>query len=137
MSGYTYAQLAIGQSASFTKTISESDVYGFAGITGDLNPAHIDEEYAKSSMFNGRIAHGVLVAGLFSAVLGMKMPGPGTIYLKQELKFMAPVRFNDTITATCTIKEKMEKNRVLLDCVATNQAGTVVLTGEALVMLPK
>lgn len=138
MNGLTMNQINLGQSASFTKTITETDVYMFAGITGDLNPAHINEEYAKDTMFKGRIAHGMLGAGLISAVLGMYLPGPGTIYMKQDLKFLAPVRFGDTITATCTVKEKIEdKNRLVLDCVVTNQDGTQVIAGEALVMPPK
>ncbi|MCL2415779.1 MAG: MaoC family dehydratase [Defluviitaleaceae bacterium] len=134
----TIDEISIGQSASFAKTVTETDVYMFAGITGDLNPAHINEEYAKTTIFKGRIVHGIFAAGLISAVLGMQLPGPGTIYLKQDLKFTAPVRINDTITATCTVKEKNdEKNRVVLDCVVKNQEGVTVLTGEALVMPPK
>ena len=137
MTGLNINQITIGQSASFSKTITETDVYMFAGISGDLNPAHINEEYAKNTMFGGRIAHGMLGASLISAVLAMQLPGPGTIYLKQDLKFLAPVRFNDTITATCTIKEKNdEKNRVILDCSVINQDGIVVISGEALVMPP-
>ena len=138
MTGLTIDQIEIGQSASFGKTITEADVYMFAGISGDLNPAHINEEYAKGTMFKGRIAHGILGASLISTVLGMHLPGPGTIYLKQDLKFLAPVRFGDTITATCTVKERLEdKNRLVLDCVVTNQDGTQVIVGEATVMPPK
>ena len=138
MTGLTMQQIQTGQSASFAKTITENDVYMFAGITGDLNPAHINEEYAKNTMFKGRIAHGMLGASLISAVLGMYLPGPGTIYLKQDIKFLAPVRFGDTITATCTVKEKIEdKNRLVLDCTVTNQDGTQVIAGEATVMPPK
>ena len=138
MKGLTMEQISVGQSASFTKTITETDVYMFAGVTGDLNPAHLNEEYAKNTMFKGRIAHGMLGAGLISAVLGMYLPGPGTIYMKQDLKFLAPVRFNDTITATCTVKEKIEdKGRLVIDCTVTNQEGTQVIAGEALVMPPK
>jgi len=138
MKGLTIDQLTIGQNASFAKTITEADVYMFAGITGDFNPAHVNEDYAKDTIFKGRIAHGMLAAGLISAVLGMQLPGPGSIYMKQDLKFTAPVKFNDTITATVTVKEKIEeKNRVILDCVVTNQDGAVVLSGEALIMPPK
>ena len=136
--GLTFEELSVGQSASTSKTISETDVYMFAGITGDFNPAHIDEEYAKGTMFKKRIAHGMLGAGFVSAVLGMQLPGPGSIYMKQDLKFLAPVYIGDTITATCTIKEKIEgKNRVIIDCVVTNQEGTQVIAGEALIMPPK
>ena len=101
----TMQELAIGDSASHAKTITETDVYLFAGITGDLNPAHVNEQASSLTPFGGRIAHGILSAGLISAVLAMKLPGPGTIYLGQELKFTKPVRFGDTITATCTISE--------------------------------
>ena len=138
MKGLTIDQISVGQSASFAKTITETDVYMFAGVTGDFNPAHVKEEYAKDSMFKGRIAHGMLGASLISTVLAMQLPGPGTIYMKQDLKFLAPVRFNDTITATLTVKEVItEKNRVVLDCVVTNQDGTAVISGEAQVMAPK
>ncbi|MDR2183003.1 MAG: MaoC family dehydratase [Clostridiales bacterium] len=137
MTGLTMEQIKIGQSASFGKTITETDVYMFAGITGDQNPAHVNEEYAKGTMFKGRIAHGMLGASLISAVLAMQLPGPGTIYLKQDVKFLAPVRFGDTITATCTVKEKIaEKNRLVLDCAVVNQDGVKVIVGEATVMPP-
>jgi len=138
MKGLTIGQMEIGQSASFTKTITETDVYLFAGISGDLNPAHINEDFAKSSAFKGRIAHGMLCSSLISTVLGMYLPGPGTIYLKQELTFLVPVRFNDTITATCTVKEKIaEKRRVIFECKVINQDGVEVISGEATVMPPK
>ena len=138
MTGFTIDQITVGQSACFTKTITETDVYLFAGISGDLNPAHINEEYAKETMFKGRIAHGILGASLISTVLGMHLPGPGTIYMKQDLKFLAPVRIGDTITATCTVKEIIaEKGRVVLDCAVANQNGTAVIAGEALVMPPR
>jgi len=138
MMGFTLEQLEIGQSASFTKTITETDVTLFAGISGDLNPAHINEEYAKNTMFKGRIAHGALCASLLSTVGGMYLPGPGSIALKQELKFLAPVRLQDTLTAICTVKEKIEdKNRVVLVCSIVNQEGIEVIRGEALVMPPR
>jgi len=138
MKGLTIEQIEVGQSASFTKTITETDVYLFAGISGDLNPAHVNESFAKSTMFKGRIAHGMLCSSLISTVLGMNLPGPGTIYLKQDLKFLAPVRFNDTITASCTVKEKIaEKNRLILECKVINQDGVEVISGEAAVMPPK
>lgn len=138
MKGKTIKDLKLGDSASFAKTISETDVYLYAGITGDINPAHINETIAKDSMFKGRIAHGMLTAGLVSAVLGVQLPGPGTIYLSQELKFTAPVRFGDTIKATATVVEKIEeKNRVKLETICTNQNDEVVLKGFALVMPPR
>jgi 3-hydroxybutyryl-CoA dehydratase len=134
----TIDQLKIGDKASTTKTISESDVYLFAGITGDLNPAHTDEISASSGIFHGRVAHGILVTGLISAVLAMKLPGPGTIYLGQEAKFTKPVYFGDTITATCTVLSvRSEKNIVNLETVCTNQKGETVISGTATVMPPK
>ncbi len=137
MLGRSYTELNIGDSASFTKTISESDVYLFAGISGDLNPAHLNEPYAQGTFFKGRIAHGILCSGLISAAIGMQLPGPGTIYLRQELNFTAPVHIGDTITAKVEIAEKLEKNRVRLRTTCTNQNGDVVIDGEALVSPPK
>ena len=129
----TIQQLKLGDSASHSKTISETDVYLFAGITGDLNPAHVNESVASASRFGG-----ILSAGLISAVLAMQLPGPGTIYLGQELKFTRPVRFGDTVTATCTVSEiRAEKNIVKLDTTCTNQHGEVVLQGMATVMPPQ
>ena len=134
----TIQELKIGDSASMAKTISEADVYLFAGITGDHNPAHVNEQASSQTPFGGRIAHGILSAGLISAVLAMQLPGPGTIYLGQELKFTRPVRFGDTITATCTVSEiRAEKNIVKLDTTCTNQHGEVVLQGMATVMPPQ
>ena len=134
----TIQELKIGDSASMAKTISEADVYLFAGITGDHNPAHVNEQASSQTPFGGRIAHGILSAGLISAVMAMKLPGPGTIYLGQDLKFTKPVRFGDTVTATCTVSEiLMEKNIVKLDTTCTNQNGEVVIKGTATVMPPK
>lgn len=134
----TIQEMKIGDSASTVKTIGESDVYLFAGITGDLNPAHTDEVSASQTPFGGRIAHGILSAGLISAVLGMRLPGPGTIYLGQELRFTKPVHIGDTVTATCTVTEILaEKNIVKLDTTCTNQNGDVVIKGMATVMPPK
>ena len=128
----------VGQQASVTRTISESDVYLFAGITGDLNPAHTNEEYAKKTHFKTRIAHGMLSSGLISAVLGMKLPGPGTIYTGQTLKFLAPVHIGDTITATAEIQSlDLDRTRVVLTTTCTNQDGKVVVTGEATALLPR
>lgn len=133
----TIRERKIGDQASTAKTISESDVYLFAGITGDHNPAHVNEVYASQTRFGRRIAHGILSAGLISAVLAMKLPGPGTIYLGQELKFVRPVYFGDTITATCTVSELLpEKNIARLETVCTNQDEAVVIKGTATVMPP-
>lgn len=134
----TIDTINIGDSASFSKTITETDVYLFGGITGDLNPAHFNEVESGKTMFKGRIAHGMLSAGLISAVLGMYLPGPGTIYLGQELKFTKPVRFGDTVTATATVIEKNDaKNIIKLETICTNQNGDVVIKGVATVMPPK
>lgn len=134
----TIQEMKIGDHASVTKTVSETDVYLFAGITGDLNPAHTNEVAASKTMFKTRIAHGILGAGFISAVLGMYLPGPGTIYMGQELKFTKPVHIGDTVTATATVEEIiLEKNRVILDTTVVNQDGEVVIKGKATVMPPK
>ena len=134
----TIDTLNLGDSASVSKTVTETDVYLFAGITGDLNPAHVNEVASSKTMFKGRIAHGMLSAGFISSVLGMYLPGPGTIYLGQELKFTKPVRIGDTITATATITEMIvEKNIIKLETICTNQDGEVVTKGVATVMPPK
>lgn len=136
--GKTIHELEVGQAASFTKTITETDVYNYAGVTGDFNPAHINESFAKNTMFKGRIAHGMLAAGLISTVLGTKLPGPGCIYVSQDLKFTAPVRFGDTITARAEVeKVNVEKNRVELQTICTNQKDEVVLKGKAELMPTK
>ena len=133
---YHIDQLQPGMSASIAKTVTQADIILFAGISTDVNPAHLDEEYAKGTMFGGRIAHGMLSAGFISAVLANKLPGPGTIYLSQTLKFKAPVRPGDTVTATVTVREvNVAKNRVTLDTVCT-VAGKVVIEGESLMMPP-
>jgi 3-hydroxybutyryl-CoA dehydratase len=138
MIGKTLLELKVGDRAEFTKTISESDVYLYAGITGDLNPAHIDEEYAKNTFFKTRIAHGMLLAGLISAVLGNKLPGPGTIHVSQHLEFVAPVCFGDTITASVEVTEiMMAKKRVRMKTTCINQDGVEVVDGEAVVSPPK
>ena len=138
MKGKTISELKVGDTAEFSKTVSESDVYLYAGVSGDFNPAHINEAYAQNTFFKTRIAHGMLSAGFISAVLGMKLPGPGAIYMRQELSFKAPVRFGDTITARAEVIEiNTEKNRVRLKTTCVNQEGTLVLDGEALVSPPK
>lgn len=138
MRGKTIEELNIGDAASFEKTITETDIYLYAGITGDLNPAHINQKEAEKSIFKGRIAHGMLSAGLISAALGMHLPGPGTIYLGQELKFMAPVKIGDTVKAEVEVIEIiMDKKRVKLRTTCTNQEGTIVIDGVATVMPPR
>lgn len=127
----------VGQTGSFSKTITETDVVLFAGISGDLNPAHINEVEASKGMFKKRIAHGMLGASLISTVLGMYLPGPGTIYLGQNLKFLKPVAIGDTLTAMATIVEKDEKGWLKLETTVTNQEGVVVISGHAKVIPPK
>lgn len=130
-----YADIQVGDKASISKTVTEHDVYTFAGLSGDFNPVHINAEFAKTTMFKERIAHGMLVAGLISAVLGTELPGINTIYLAQELTFKSPVKFGDTVTATVEVMEKIDaKNRLMLKTIATNQDGTVVVDGKATVM---
>ena len=135
--GKTYDEIQIGDKAVIEKTISETDVYLFAGITGDLNPAHVNEEAMKKTKFGGRIAHGILTAGFISAVLGMHLPGPGTIYLSQKLDFKGPVRIGDTIRAEVEVIEKLEKGRIRLKTNCYIQDGTLVTEGEALVIAPR
>lgn len=138
MRGKTVLEMKVGDSASFSKTITDFDVKMFAGITGDFNPVHIDKEFAKDTPFKDRIAHGMLVASLFSTVLGTQLPGEGAIYTGQELKFTKPVYLEDTITATVTVTElDVEKNRVVLETIATNQNGDVVIKGFAKLMPAK
>lgn len=138
MKGRTINEINIGDKASYSRTVTEADVLLFGGVSGDLNPAHFNEEYSKNTIFKGRITHGMLSASYISAVLGMQLPGPGTIYLSQELKFMAPVMFGDTITAMVEVIEKLEdKNRIVLDTTCINQHGSTVLKGKAVVMPPK
>jgi 3-hydroxybutyryl-CoA dehydratase len=138
MTGKSINELQVGDSAEFSKTVSESDVYLYAGVTGDFNPAHVNEAYAEKTFFKTRIAHGMLIAGFISTVLANKLPGPGTIYVKQEVEFLAPVRMGDTITARAEVIEVLaDKNRVKLRTTCVNQNGTKVLDGTALVSPPK
>lgn len=133
---YFLDELTVGQSESVSKTVTDDDLQKFGDVSLDHNPVHFDEAYAKGTMFGGRIAHGMLTASLFSGLLGMRLPGPGTIYLSQTLKFKAPVRLGETAIATITVKEIIaEKKRVILDCVC-KVGDTVVLEGEAVVIAP-
>ncbi len=132
--GYDIEDMAIGMSAETTKTITDADIVLFAGVSTDFNAMHMDEEYARTTPFDGRIAHGMLSASLLSAVLGNQLPGPGVIYLSQSLRFRAPVRIGDTVHARVTVKEVLtEKCRVVLDTVCT-VLDKVVIDGEAMVM---
>ena len=134
LDGYDIEDLKIGQSASFAKTITEADIVLFAGASGDNNAVHLNEEFAQTTPFKGRIAHGMLTASVISAAIAGRMPGPGTIYLGQNLRFKAPVRPGETVRATVTVKEILaEKGRVSLTTVCTVGDKTVV-EGDALVI---
>ena len=133
----TFAEMQIGDTASLSHCVTQRDIDLFAAVSGDVNPAHVDPAYAETDMFHHIIIHGMWGAGLISAVLGTKLPGPGTIYLGQDLRFRHPVSIGDTITATLTVKEKKpEKGDVTLDCVCTNQHGQQVITGSAFTRAP-
>ena len=133
---YAIEDLSTGMSAKFVKTVTEQDVAAFGEVSGDTNPVHFDEAFARTTPFRGRIAHGVLTASYISTVLGMEMPGPGTIFLGLNIRFKAPVRIGDMVTAVCTVREVLpERRRVIFDC-ACSVGDVVVLEGEATVMPP-
>lgn len=133
LGGYNIEDLQPGMSATLAKTVTEADVVLFAGVSTDVNPVHLDEEFAKTTPFGGRIAHGMLAAGFISAALGNKLPGPGTVYLGQTLKFRAAVRIGDTVTATVTVREVSVRHaRCILDAVCTVK-GKKVIEGESTV----
>ena len=130
-------ELSVGQSAEMQKTVMEDDITAFAKVSGDYNPVHLDEEAAKKTMFGGRIAHGMLGASVISAAIAMKLPGPGSIYLAQSLRFTKPVRIGDTVTARVEVLEVIAaKKRVRLGTSCRNQNGELVIDGEATVMIP-
>jgi 3-hydroxybutyryl-CoA dehydratase len=136
LGGHDFEDLAPGMSATFAKTITEADIVLFARASGDNNAIHINEEFAQATPFKGRIAHGMLTASVISAAIAGRLPGPGTVYLGQNLRFKAPVRPGDTVQATVTVKELVaEKRRVALTTVCTVK-GKVVIEGDALVMVP-
>ena len=133
LGGHEIEDCTVGMSATFSKTITEADIVLFAGVSGDSNALHINEEYAQDSQFGGRIAHGMLTASVISAAVANKLPGPGAVYMSQSLTFRAPVRPGDTVHATVTIKEIFShRNRVLLQTTCTVK-GRTVIDGEALV----
>lgn len=133
----TFDEISLGQSAQISRTLSKDDIALFATVSGDINPAHLDEEYARGNIFHGVVGHGMWSAGLISAVLGTLLPGPGTIYLQQDIRFRKPVRIGDTITVRVTVSKKAEdKPVVTFDCVCTNDKGEEVATGTAIVLAP-
>jgi len=134
---YYFEDIEIGMSASLRRSVREADLEAFAGITGDYNPVHMDAAFASETMFKERISHGMLTASYMSAVLGMKLPGPGAIYISQTLNFRRPVKIGDTITATASVLELFgARNRVRFLCNCVNQAGKAVVEGEAIMMVP-
>lgn len=131
-----FEELSLGQAASFGKTITEADIVLFAAVTGDTNPMHLDAEYAATSIFKQRIAHGMLAAGLITKVLGTQLPGPGTIYLSQTLRFRRPVMIGDTVTARVEVTAlHPEKNRATFSTICSVR-GEPVLEGEAIISVP-
>ena len=135
--GYRFEDLEVGMSAAYGHTVTEADILMFAGVSGDTNPVHLNEEMAAASMFGGRIAHGMMSAGFISTVLGTKLPGPGSIYLSQTLKFKAPVRIGDTVVARATIKELNAAKRIVKFETVCTVAGKAVLSGEADILVPE
>ena len=136
MSGIFFEDLSIGQSAEFAKTVTEADIVAFAGVSGDFNPVHINEVFAQTTMFKGRIAHGMLSAAFISTVFGMKLPGPGCIYVSQLLKFKAPVRIGDTVTARCEVTALVPEKKFATFKTTCSVNGKVVVDGEATLMVP-
>lgn len=133
--GYYLEDLQVGMSAVYSKTVTEADIIMFAGVSGDTNPVHLDEAFAAETPFKGRIAHGMLGASLLSTVFGTKLPGPGCIYVSQDLRFKAPVRIGDTVVAKVTISEIVpEKRRVTFAC-ECRVGDTVVIDGAATLMV--
>ena len=132
----TYDELQVGDTASLTRTLTKDDIDAFAILSGDVNPAHLDDAYAAETPFQKVIGHGMWGGTLISTILGTQLPGPGTIYVGQTLRFVRPVYLGDIITVTLTVKEKRPKNMVLLDCVCSNQHGKPVILGEAEIMAP-
>ena len=133
--GYCFEDLVVGMSASFTKTVTEADILMFSGVSGDTNPVHLNQVYAETTRFKGRISHGLLAASFISAVIGTRLPGPGSIYLSQNLQFKAPVRPGDTVTARVTVVDLIaESNRALLRTRCTVR-DRVVIDGEAEILV--
>jgi 3-hydroxybutyryl-CoA dehydratase len=138
MNGRSVKDLKIGDFGVISKTLTENDVYNYAGITGDFSWLHVNIEKARKGLFKERVVHGMLTAGMVSAVLGTQVPGPGTIYVSQTLKFLKPVYFNDTVTARAeVVKLDVERDRATLRTTVTNQRGEIVVDGEAVVIPPR
>ena len=137
LANVTYDEITVGQTASYSRLVEERDIALFAAVSGDVNPVHLDADFAAGTVFGERIAHGMLTGAFISAALAMELPGPGTIYLGQSLRFRLPVKIGDTLTVTLEVTDKQDRrNIVTLDCRAHNQAGKLVATGTAEVMAP-
>jgi 3-hydroxybutyryl-CoA dehydratase len=134
--GYYFEDLEVGMHDVYAKTITDADIVVFAGISGDTNPVHLNHEFAAGTMFEGRIAHGMLSAGFISTVIGTKLPGPGCIYVGQTLKFKAPVRVGDTVAAHCTVTELMPEKKFIKLSTQCMVGDKVVIDGEATIMVP-
>jgi len=135
LNGYFIEDLTVGMSAVFAKTITEADIVMFSGVTGDMNPVHVNQDFAEDTIFKGRIAHGMLTASLISTVLGTKLPGPGCIYLKQDLRFLAPVRAGDTVQARIVITDIISEKKRLIAKTTAHVGETMVCDGEAAMMV--
>lgn len=132
----TYDEIQVGDSATFSRILTEDELVLFAAVSGDVNPLHLDADFAAGTIFKERIAHGMWSGSLVSAALATVLPGPGTVYLEQNLSFKRPVKLNDTLTVTLTVLAKEAKNRVVIGCDVRNQTGHKVVIGEAKVMAP-
>ncbi|RLQ23213.1 MaoC family dehydratase [Seongchinamella sediminis] len=138
LSNYTYDEITIGQSAEYSKAVTEADIQMFAAVSGDVNPLHLDPAFAAGTRFGERIAHGMLTASFISAALAMKLPGPGCIFMEQSLKFRLPVKIGDVITVRLEVTDMQDRRKTLtLDCKAYNQDDKLVLTGTSMVMAPQ
>ena len=134
--GYYFEDLQVGMADAYAKTITDADVITFAGISGDTNPVHLNHEFASETLFEGQVAHGMLTASFISTVIGTKLPGPGCIYVSQNLRFMAPVKVGDTVTATCTISRLIpEKHMIEMETICS-VGGKMVLDGQATILVP-
>lgn len=136
LNGYYFEDLEEGMTDVFAKTITDADITGFAGVSGDTNPLHLNHEFASGTIFKGRIAHGMLTASLISTVIGTKLPGPGCIYVSQNLRFRAPVRTGDTVTATCMVTKLIPEKRLIELSTLCTVADKPVVEGDATILVP-
>ncbi len=134
--GYYFEDMEEGMEDAFAKTITNADIITFAGISGDTNPVHLNHEFASETLFEGRVAHGMLTASFISTVIGTKLPGPGCIYVSQDLRFKAPVKVGDTVTATCTVTRMIPEKRMIEMETICSVGGKTVLDGQATILVP-